>query len=264
MREAPSRVSFRLIMQKTIGWLLTPLHLVIFGTVLLGFHAAQVLALRFGYEAHKHVVDYLNFCVLASLKAVGTRIELVCAHTLPADTPLIVVANHQSMYDIPMLGWVFRDRHPKYVAKIELGKWLPSISYNLRNGGSALIERSDPRGSMRALAAFGKRVEEHRYAACIFPEGTRARDGAMKAFNPAGLMTLLRATPSAVVVPVAIDGSWELMRYRMRPIPFGVKVTCTVLAPISQREHSAKELVGVAEERIRRAIDEGRRAAASR
>jgi 1-acyl-sn-glycerol-3-phosphate acyltransferase len=251
-------------MQKAIGWLLTPLHLALFMAVLLIFHIAQVLALPFGYAAHKRVVDYLNFCVLTSLKVMGARIELSCEQELPTDTPLIVVANHQSMYDIPMLGWIFRTHHPKYVAKIELGKGVPSISYNLRHGGSALIDRSDPRAAMRAIQKFGRQVEEHRYAACIFPEGTRARDGVMKEFNPAGLMMLMRATPSATIVPVAIDGSWELMRYRMRPVPFGVRVKCTVLAPISQQEQSAKAVVSVAEDRIREAVADTGRVAATR
>ncbi len=241
-------------MRKAIGWLLTPLHLALFMMVLLIFHVAQVLARPFGYATHKWIVDYLNFCILASLKVVGTRMEIRCEHELPTDTPLIVVANHQSMYDIPMLGWVFRNHHPKYVAKIELSKGLPSISYNLRHGGSVLIDRSDARSSMRAIQKFGKQVEEHRYAACIFPEGTRARDGVMKEFNPAGLTMLIRAAPSAAIVPVAIDGSWELMRYSMRPIPFGVRVKCTVLAPISQHEQSAKVVVRVVEDRIREAL----------
>ena len=247
-------------MRNAISWLLTPLHLASFMAVLLIFHVAQVVALPFGYRAHKRVVDYLNLGVLASLKIIGTRIVLSCKHALPADVPLVIVANHQSMYDIPMLGWVFRNHHPKFVAKVELARGLPSISYNLRHGGSVLIDRSDARSAMRAIQKFGKVVEEHRYAACIFPEGTRARDGVMKEFNLAGLLALVRATPSATIVPVAIDGSWELMRYRMRPIPFGVRVKCTVLAPISQQEKTGKAVVSMAEEKIREALSDGRSA----
>ena len=242
-------------MRKAIGWLLTPLHLVVFMTVLLIFHVAQMVALAFGYAAHKRVVDYLNLGVLASLKVVGARIDFDCAQALPSELPLIVVANHQSMYDIPMLGWMLREHHPKFVAKIELTKGLPSISYNLRHGGSVSIDRSDARAAMRAIQKFGKTVEEHRYAACIFPEGTRARDGVMKEFNHAGLLALIRTTPSAVIVPVAIDGSWELMRYRMRPVPFGVRVRCTALAPIYQSEYPVKEIGRIAEHRIRATLE---------
>ncbi len=244
-------------MRKAIGWLLTPLHVALFMAVLLVFHVAQVLASRFGYAAHKRVVDYLNYCILASLKVVGTRIELFCEHQLPTDEPLIVVANHQSMYDIPMLGWMFRKHHPKYVAKIELGKGVPSISYNLRHGGSVLIDRSDPPAAMSAIKRFGTQVEEHRYAACIFPEGTRARGGVMKEFTPAGLMILVRAIPSATIVPVAIDGSWELMRYRVRPIPFGVRIRCTALTPIGRDEYPLKDIAGVIENRIREWLGTG-------
>lgn len=241
-------------MQKAIGWLLTPFQILSFFAVLLIFHVAQAIALPFGYAAHKRVVDYLNLFVLLTLKIVGTRIEISCESELPVDTPLLVVSNHQSMFDIPLLGWTLKSHHPKYVAKVELAKGIPSISYNLRHGGSVLIDRSDARSSMRAIQKFGKTVEEHHYAACIFPEGTRARDGVMKAFNTAGLLVLMRAAPSAIVVPVAIDGSWELVRYSGRPIPFGVRVRCAVLAPIGQDEHPAKELVAIVEERIRSAL----------
>ena len=244
-------------MRKAIGWLLTPLHLAAFVAVLLVFHVAQVLAWRFGYSAHKRVVDYLNLCVLASLKIVGTRIEIDCPHPLPKGVPLIVVSNHQSMYDIPLLGWTFRRHHPKYVAKVELGKGLPSISYNLRHGGSALIDRDDPRAAMRGIQKFGREVESHRYAACIFPEGTRARDGVMKPFNPAGLMALMRAVPSGVVVPVAIEGSWRIVRYAMRPVPFGVHLRCTVLTPIDRSQSDLRDVVALAEQRIRAALDAG-------
>jgi len=242
-------------MRKAIGWLLTPLHFVVFMAVLLVSHVAQVFARAFGYAAHKRVVDCLNLGVLASLKVVGARIDLNCDHALAADLPLIVVANHQSMYDIPMLGWMLRKHHPKFVAKIELARGIPSISYNLRHGGSVLIDRGDARAAMRAIQKFGKTVEEHRYAACIFPEGTRARDGVMKEFSHAGLLALIRTTPSAVIVPVAIDGSWELMRYRMRPVPFGVRVRCTVLAPINQDDFPVKEIGKIAEQRIRASLE---------
>lgn len=251
-------------MRKAISWLLTPLHWAFFLTVLLVFHVAQVIARPFGYNAHKRVVDFLNLGVLASLGVMGTRITIDRAYEPPPDVPLIIVSNHQSMFDIPLLGWIFRKHHPKYVAKIELARGRPSISYNLRHGGSVLIDRSDPKGSLREIQKFGKSVEENRYAACIFPEGTRARDGVMKEFNVAGLMALARTVPSAAIVPVAIDGSWELMRHGMRPVPFGVRVKCTVLAPIAQGEFPIKELSGAVEKRIRAVVDGGREAAPAR
>ena len=65
---------------------------------------------------------------------------------------------------------------------------------------------------------------------------------------------LMRVAPSASIVPVAIDGSWQLMRYGMRPVPFGVRIKCTVLAPISRHEQSAKVVIRLVEDRIRKAV----------
>ena len=69
--------------------------------------------------------------------------------------PLIIVSNHQSMNDIPPIIWYMRKYHPKFVSKIELGKGIPSVSYNLRHGGSALIDRKDSKQALVAIARFG-------------------------------------------------------------------------------------------------------------
>jgi len=244
-------------MQKALGWLLTPLHLILFALILLLLHPTQMVALRVGYAAHKKVGDFLQWSMLAALRVVGTRIRVDGRADLDTDRPLIILSNHQSMYDIPLLGWTFRRHHPKFIAKKELGRYLPSISYNLRHGGSVLIDRDDARESLSALRRFGQYIEEHRYAACIFPEGTRAADGALQPFRAAGLLKLMRAMPNALVVPVAIEGSWELVRYRLLPMPFGVRVRLTVLAPIDPHQHRAKEVIQLAEQAVRRRLTSG-------
>jgi 1-acyl-sn-glycerol-3-phosphate acyltransferase len=174
---------------------------------------------------------------------------------LPPGRPLIVVANHQSLFDIPPVIWGFRRHHPKFIAKIELGKGIPSISYNLRHGGSALIDRGKPLQSVREIGKLGRYIEQNRYAVCIFPEGTRTRDGRMKPFLPAGIDALLKAAPSAVVVPLAIDGTYELTKKGLYPMAFGARVRFTVLDPIEPGTLSAEEVVQKAETAIRTALE---------
>jgi len=240
-----------------IGWTLAPLNLLIFAIILLAFHPIQIFALKvFGYRVHKLSVDVIDWLLLLSLKLCGASIQIVCECSMPAGRPLIVISNHQSLYDIPLLGWVFRQHHLKYVAKKELGKGIPSVSYNLRHGGSVLIDRENPRQSVMALARFGRYIEEHKYAACIFPEGTRARDGVLKPFKSAGFATLLQNAPSALIVPVTIQDSWRLIRYGFVPVPFGVKLKCQVFAPMEQEGKDPKLLLQEAELRIRSALAE--------
>ena len=57
----------------------------------------------------------------------------------------IMVSNHQSMLDVPIFGGLLMRTFPKYIAKTELGRWIPSVSLNLTRGGNALIDRNDAR-----------------------------------------------------------------------------------------------------------------------
>jgi 1-acyl-sn-glycerol-3-phosphate acyltransferase len=120
------------------------------------------------------------------------------------------------------------------VAKKELARGIPSISYNLRLGGNAVIDRSDRAQALPAIREMGRRAQERGVSVVIYPEGTRARGGDMGPFKPAGALALMEAAPDLALVPVAIDGSWELLRYRMLPVPFGTRVRVHLGAPIAR------------------------------
>jgi 1-acyl-sn-glycerol-3-phosphate acyltransferase len=101
-----------------------------------------------------------------------------------------------------------------------------------------------------AIGALGRRVEDNRVSAVIFPEGTRARRGELRPFKPRGTLALLAAAPRTEVVPVTIENSWRLMRSNFLPVPFGVRVRVVIGAPIARRddEDHARLLEDVREE----------------
>jgi 1-acyl-sn-glycerol-3-phosphate acyltransferase len=162
----------------------------------------------------------------------GTRFSCINPYKIDTNRPLIIVANHQSFHDIYPLTWFMRKYHPKFISKIELGKGIPSVSYNLRHGGAALIDRKNPRQALPALMKFGKYIEKNKYAAVIFPEGTRSKDGMPKPFQTKGLDMLFKKIPSALVVPVSINNSWKMFRYGTFPLGLGNHLTFTVHKPI--------------------------------
>tara|TARA_R110002072_G_scaffold136047_1_gene277892 strand:- start:686 stop:1141 length:456 start_codon:yes stop_codon:yes gene_type:complete len=125
-----------------------------------------------------------------------------------------------------------RKHHPKFISKIELGKGIPSVSYNLRHGGAALIDRKNPRQSLPALIKFGEYIEENKRAAVIFPEGTRSKNGEPKTFQAKGLEILLKKIPSALIVPISINNSWKMYKYGKFPMGIGTHITFTVHKPI--------------------------------
>ena len=232
--------------------MLTPLFLLVWGLLLGVFHVAQVIAYRgFGPDAHRRCVDLLNFSLIHALWILGTRIGVSFTQPLPAGRPIIFVANHQNKLDIPGISWYLRRYSPKFVSKIELGKGIPSISYNLRHSGAALIDRSDVRQSLREIGRLGQLIEDTRSSAVIFPEGTRSSGGAMKAFAAGGIKVLLKKTPSALVVPVYIHDTWKLNRYGRFPMPVGERISWTVLPAIEPGGRSPDEVVALAEASIR-------------
>ena len=242
---------------KLLGYLLTPIYLVIFGLLLVVFHPIQMICRNsWGYSAHKRSVDILNFLIIKSLFIVGAKISFTGFKKIPEGRPIILISNHQSLFDIPSIIWGFRSHHPKFISKIELGKGIPSVSYNLRYGGSALIDRKKPLQSVKAIGKMGRYIEKNNYTASIFPEGTRTKDGKMKPFQPAGVDALLRAAPSAVVVPLAIDGNYELLKKGFYPMSFGVKINYTVLDPIEPGAMTVEELVMKTENMIRTALEQ--------
>jgi 1-acyl-sn-glycerol-3-phosphate acyltransferase len=158
------------------------------------------------------------------------------------------------MFDIPPLGWRFRKHHPKYISKIELGRNIPSISYNLKHGGSALIDRKNPRQAIQEIDRFARYIEKNKYAACIFPEGTRGKDGKVKKFKVSGIEALLKSAPSSVIVPFVIDGNYRIFEKGSFPLPLGLKIRYKVLDPIDPRMMPLDELVKKVEYAIKKEL----------
>ncbi len=220
-------------MRKILAYPLTLLYFLIFGLTLLIFHPVQWICLNlFGYNAHQKSVSVLNLVLMWCTYILGTRYTFLKNVTLPDDKPLIIVSNHQSMNDIPPIIWHMRRHHPKFVSKIELGKGIPSVSYNLRHGGSVLIDRKDSKQALAAIGKLGEYIQKYNRSAVIFPEGTRSRTGQPKKFQTTGLKVLMKKAPSAYIVPVSINNSWKMLRYGKFPYGIGSHLIFKVHPPI--------------------------------
>ncbi|MDV7186776.1 lysophospholipid acyltransferase family protein [Lutibacter sp. TH_r2] len=230
-------------MKKFLAYIPSAIYQLSFAVLLLIFHPIQWLCLKIGgYKAHKKSVDALNFFIVYSLYFLGTKISFKNNHRIPENVPLIIVSNHQSMNDIPAIIWFLRKYHPKFVAKKELGKGIPSISFNLKHGGSVLIDRKDAKQAITEIAKLGKYIEANNRSAVIFPEGTRSRNGVPKRFSPNGLKMLVKYAPSAYVLPITVNNSWKFLKYGGFPNELGVNLTFDVHEPIKADSMKFDEL----------------------
>lgn len=242
-------------MRKFLGYFLSPVHYLLFGLIITVFHPIQWLCLKLGgYRAHKKSVDALNWSLVATYYVLGNTVKFTNRELLPTDRPLIFVANHQSMYDIPPLIYFLRRHHGKFISKIELASGIPSISFNLRHGGAANIDRKDPKQSIAEILKLANNMKTKNWSAFIFPEGTRAKTGKVKPFNVGGIATILRKVPGALIVPVVINNSWQMVKYGFYPLNTFTRMSWEVLPPIDPQGQSAEELVALAEAVIRNKV----------
>jgi 1-acyl-sn-glycerol-3-phosphate acyltransferase len=229
---------------KIISYPFSVLFYLFFGLTILVFHPIQWIAFNwFGYSAHKKTVDVFNWTLLRCINVLGTTFHVEISDTIPRDVPLIIVSNHQSMWDISPISWYLRKYHPKFISKVELGKGIPSISFNLRNGGSILIDRKNPRQAIMEMVKFSKYLQEFKRSGVIFPEGTRSKTGVPKPFRRTGLQTLFKKIPDGYVVPVTINNSWKLQRNGMFPIQMGVRLEMIAHPAIKISDYEVEALI---------------------
>jgi 1-acyl-sn-glycerol-3-phosphate acyltransferase len=169
------------------------------------------------------------------LKTTGVRVRVTGLERLDPSRSYFFAANHQSIYDIPILF----DSLPvqlRIMSKASLGR-IPFLGWHLQRTGHLLIDRSQSgAGIMRKMA----RLVKQQHSLFIFPEGTRSVDGSVARFKGGSFLIAVQA--GLPVVPISIQGSRHVMlRGRLMVCPG--EVTVTVHEPI--------ETAGVAKDEVR-------------
>ena len=147
--------------------------------------------------------------------AAPVRVELEGLENLDTRQSYVLVANHQSQFDIPVIyGYCGLDL--RWVMKAELRK-LPFVAQGCRAIGHIFIDRGDPD---QARATINRAVARLKPGTGIlfFPEGTRSRSGRLLAFKKGAFRVAIdRQMP---ILPVTVSGTREVMppgSIRLRP-----------------------------------------------
>ena len=237
---------------KFFSYIISVIFVTTFTLLLIIFHPFQWLSFNlFGVKGHAKVINALNFSLVKTLLLIGVTVRVINKHKIPENTSIIFVSNHQSIADIPPIGWFFRKYHPKFVSKIELGKGVPSVSYNLKKGGGALIDRDNPKQSISELVKFSKRIHKNKWGGVIFPEGTRSRNGEPKEFAISGLKVITKYNKDGYIVPLTINNSWKIFKYGKFPLGLGNPITITTHQPIKIDSLPFDELIAQTEKVIK-------------
>lgn len=173
------------------------------------------------------------------------RVQIQCsgAEHIPKGEIFVVMSNHQSHYDIPI---VFQATQlpVRMVAKTELFQ-IPVMGAGMRASGFVEVDRSSGRRAMSSLRAARKRLLADGTSIWIAPEGTRSRDGKLAPFKPGGFHLAIAA--SLRILPVSIDGSYRIHRSGDVTVHKGQKVRVTINAPVDPKEYGSRRLPALME-----------------
>ena len=147
------------------------------------------------------------------------RLEGRGTEHVPAQGPVLLVANHSSLLDPPLVGGV-APRQLSFMAKAELFR-VPMFGALIRRLNARPVRRE---GADAGALRTALRVLQEGGVLLMFPEGTRGPEGALREPKPGAAM--LAVMSGAPVVPVFIEGSGRAWpRGRTLPRPAKVRVT---------------------------------------
>jgi 1-acyl-sn-glycerol-3-phosphate acyltransferase len=214
------------------------LYTIVLGTLSLGSSLFE----RRGYFAHWCARTWSRLI----LATTGVRVSTAGLERLEPGRTYVFVANHQSIYDIPILFWSI-PYQLRIIAKASLGS-VPFLGWHLRRTGHMLVDRSHPDRSR--IFGWAARLTSNGLSLIVFPEGTRSRDGRVARFKGGSFYLALQA--GLPVVPLSVVGSRHVMlKGRLTTYPGEVRLI--VHDPIDTRELAGADAREFGE-RVRRVI----------
>ena len=187
------------------------LYTIVLGTLSLGSSLFE----KRGYFAHWCARTWSRLI----LKTTGVTVDIQGLDRLVPGRTYVFVANHQSIYDIPILFWSL-PYQLRIIAKESLGR-IPFLGWHLRRTGHMLIDRARP--DRNAIFSWAAALTSNGLSLIAFPEGTRSRDGRVSPFKGGSFHLALEA--GLPVAPLSVVGSRHVMlKGRLATYPGNVRL----------------------------------------
>ena len=207
--------SLETVLRTAVGLLLLPAALICAST-------AVYIGTLFKASSTRLHTFYLWFA-RACLRVSATKLEVHGLEHLEAGRAYVVVSNHESTWDPPVLIAGLPQLVLRFIVKKELMR-IPIFGHALQHSGNVRVVRAQAGGDAVRIRQV---MEERDPAGSIlfFAEGTRARDGALHPFRKGAFVTAIAyALP---ILPVAHAGNyamWPKGKLRLRRGPAVIQV----------------------------------------
>ncbi|HVW24250.1 MAG TPA: lysophospholipid acyltransferase family protein [Polyangiaceae bacterium] len=177
--------------------------------------------------------DRLDSWSRALVEQAGIRLEVTGRENIVPREPFVIMSNHQSHYDIPVLYQALKVSL-RMVAKKEIFR-IPFMAGAMRAAGFVEIDRKDPASAIRTLKLAYTQLGEA-VSLWIAPEGTRSKTGRLGKFKKGGFHLAKEA--GMRILPVAIDGTRFALPAGGVTVTRGAVAHVTILPPIDPRAYA--------------------------
>ena len=157
---------------------------------------------------------------------------LIGRENIPRENSFIVVSNHGSLLDPPLLGHAL-DRNISFMAKAELFK-IPFLGFVIKACGAYPVKRGI--ADKNTIKTACEKLSNNKSIG-IFIDGTRQKNGRVN--KPKQGAALLAFKNQKLLLPVALVNSHKLIRFKFC-IPFFSKIVIKVGKPIQPPQSSLR------------------------
>jgi 1-acyl-sn-glycerol-3-phosphate acyltransferase len=152
-------------------------------------------------------IAYGHWMMKVGRRVLSIDVEATGLDRLDAGTPYVLMSNHLSFLDGPLLMTVL-GRPARVIVKKFVFR-VPVLGFGMRFVGYVPLGKEGAGEGRKSIARAASLIKERGYSFLIFPEGTRSWDGNMKPFRRGGFFLALEC--GSPIVPVTIRGTFALM-----------------------------------------------------
>ncbi|WP_125154361.1 lysophospholipid acyltransferase family protein [Clostridium rectalis] len=192
--------------------------------------------------AYEKVLGWAEFLV----KKVGINIEVEGISNIPKGN-CVYVANHQSLFDIPVL--LAATKKPMgFIAKKEMEN-IKVLSSWMREIHCVFMDRNNIREAVKSINEGIDNIKKG-YSMVIFPEGTRSKGPKLNEFKKGSMKLAIKG--GVPIVPIAIDGTYKAREANEGNKLKSANVKITIAKPIyvenltkEQKGNLAEDIKGI-------------------
>lgn len=172
------------------------------------------------------------------VRQAGINVETVGRHHIDPSKSYVVMSNHQSLYDIPVVFQALQVP-VRMIAKKELFR-IPVMGRAMRDSGFVEIDRENRRRAVQSLKLAKQRMVSDGLSIWIAPEGTRSSDGVLGPFKTGGFYLAIDA--GVPILPLTLDGTIDTHQAGSKRVNLGRTTRVVVHEPVDTSQFGRKQL----------------------